>query len=176
MNSLVVLASTFTDVKPGLIIWTWLTFLIVLVILRKVAWGPLLKSVEDREKNIVNAIESAKRERAEAEKLLSEQKSAIAQARQEAAEQVRKTQAEMEKFRDEVMGKARKEADDLKADAKKAIDEERQKAIAELKAESARLAVQVAEKLLGERLDDAKHQQLAQQFVSDLAGKKQPSA
>jgi F-type H+-transporting ATPase subunit b len=170
------LASTFTDVKPGLIIWTWLTFLVVLVILRKVAWGPLLKSVEDREKNIVNAIESAKRERAEAEKLLAEQKTAIAQARQEAADQVRKTQADMEKFRDEVMGKARKEADDLKVDAKKAIEEERSKAVADIKREAAGLAVQVAEKLLAERLDDTKHQQLAQQFVTDLSGQKRPSA
>lgn len=173
MNTLV-LASSFTDVKPGLIIWTWITFIVVLLILRKVAWGPLLKSVDDREKNIVNAIESAKRERTEAEKLLAEQKSAIAQARQEAADQVRKTQAELEKFREELMGKARKEADDLKAEARRTIDEERLKAIADIKGEAVKLSLQVAEKLLKERLDDAKHQALAQQFVTDLS--KKPSA
>jgi F-type H+-transporting ATPase subunit b len=174
MNALV-LASSFTDVKPGLIIWTWITFIVVLLVLRKVAWGPLLTSVEAREKNIVNAIDSAKRERAEAEKLLAEQKSAVAQARQEAAEQVRKTQADLEKFRDELMAKARKEADELKLDARRTIDEERVKAVAELKGEAVRLSLQIAEKLLGERLDDAKHQQLAQQFVTDL-GKKTPTA
>jgi F-type H+-transporting ATPase subunit b len=174
MNTLV-LASSFTDVKPGLIIWTWITFIVVLLILRKVAWGPLLKSVEDREKNIVNAIDSAKRERAEAEKLLGEQKSAIAQARAEAAEQVRKTQAELEKFREDLMGKARKEADDLKVEARRTIDEERVKAVAEIKAEAVKLSLQVAEKLLTEKLDDAKHQALAQQFVADLS-KKTPSA
>ncbi len=174
MNALV-LASSFTDVKPGLIIWTWITFIVVLLVLRKVAWGPLLTSVEGREKNIVNAIESAKRERAEAEKLLAEQKSAVAQARQEAAEQVRKTQADLEKFRDELMAKARKEADDLKLDARRTIDEERVKAVAEIKGEAVRLSLQIAEKLLVERLDDAKHQQLAQQFASDL-GKKPPTA
>lgn len=175
MNALV-LANSFTDVKPGLIIWTWITFIVVFLALRKMAWGPLLKSVEDREKNIVNAIESAKRERAEAEKLLGEQKTAIAQARQEAAEQVRKTQADMEKFRDELMGKAKKEAEDLKADARRSIEEERAKAVSDIKAEAARLSIQVAEKLLVEKLDDSKHQQLAQQFVSDLAQKKLPSA
>lgn len=175
MNALV-LASSFTDVKPGLIIWTWITFIVVFIALRKMAWGPLLKSVEDREKNIVNAIESAKRERAEAEKLLAEQKTAIAQARQEAAEQVRKTQADMEKFRDELMGKAKKEAEDLKIDARRSIEEERSKAVSDIKAEAARLSIQVAEKLLGEKLDDGKHQQLAQQFVADLAQKKMPSA
>ena len=88
MNLLVLTSNVFTDVKPGLIIWTWITFIIVAIILRKFAWGPLLSAVESREKNITNAIESAKRERAEAEKLLSEQKSAVAQARQEAADAV----------------------------------------------------------------------------------------
>lgn len=175
MNLLVLASNSFTDVKPGLIIWTWITFIIVLIILRKFAWGPLLSAVEGREKNITNAIESAKRERAEAEKLLSEQKTAIASARQEAAEAVRKTQADMEKFREELMTKARKEADSLKLDAQRAINEERAKAVAELKAESAKLAITIAEKLLAERLDDAKHQALAQQFVQDL-GKHQPPA
>jgi len=168
MNVLV-LASTFTDVKPGLIIWTWITFLIVLVILKKFAWGPLLSAVDSREKNIVNAIESAKRERIEAEKLLVEQKTTIIQARQEAAEQVRKTQADMEKLREELMAKARKESEELKADARRSIEEERTKAVNELKVEAVKLSIQVAEKLLAERLDDAKHQQLAQQFVSDLS-------
>jgi len=174
MNSLV-LASSFTDVKPGLIIWTWITFIVVLFILRRVAWGPLLKSVEDREKNIVNAIDSAKRERSEAEKLLGEQKTAVAQARQEAADQVRKTQADLEKFRDELMGKARKEADDLKAEARRTIDEERLKAIANIKGEAVKLSLAIAEKLIAEKLDDAKHQALAQQFAVDLS-RKTPNA
>ncbi len=174
MNHLV-LASSFTDVNPGLIIWTWITFAVVAVLLKKFAWGPLLQMVAEREKNIVNAIESAKRERAEAEKLVGEQKTAVAQARQEAAEQVRKTQADMEKFREELMAKARKEAEDMKVDARRTIDEERNRAVAEIRTEAVKLSLQVAEKLLGEKLDDTKHQQLAQQFVSDLA-KKGPTA
>ncbi len=175
MNFLLLASNTFTDVKPGLIIWTWITFIIVAIILRKFAWGPLLSAVEGREKSIINAIESAKRERAEAEKLLGEQKTAIASARQEAADAVRKTQAEMEKFREELMNKARKEADSLKLDAQRAINEERVKAIAEIKGEAVKLSIAIAEKLLGENLNDAKQQALAQQFVQDL-GKKTPSA
>lgn len=176
MNTLLLASNAFTDVKPGLIIWTWITFIVVAVLLRKFAWGPLLSSVEGREKSIVDAIESAKRERAEAEKLLGEQKTAIAQARQEAADAVRKTQADMEKFRDELMNKARKEADALKADAQRAIVEERTKAIVEIKAEAVKLSIAIAEKLLNEKLDDAKHQQLAQQFVADLAKQQTPTA
>ena len=110
-----VLASQLHEVRPGLIFWTIVTFLIVVFVLRAKAWGPILGLVEEREKQITNAIESAKRERAEAEKLLAEQKTAIAEARREAAEMMRKNQAEMERFREELMAKSRKEAEELKA-------------------------------------------------------------
>ena len=174
MNFLV-LAAGFTDVKPGLIFWTLITFLIVAFVLRRAAWGPILKAVNEREKAIAGSIEAAKRERAEAEKLLGEQKTAIAGARAEAAEMMRKNQADMEKFREDLMGKSRKEADELKADARRSIEEEKNKAVAELKAQAVSLAIQVAEKLIEEKLDDAKHKALAEKFVADL-GTKRPTA
>ena len=79
MNFLL-LAAPFTDVRPGLIIWTLITFVIVFFLLRRMAWGPILKAVDEREKAISGSIEAAKRERAEAEKLLGEQKTAMAPA------------------------------------------------------------------------------------------------
>lgn len=173
MNHLLVLAAGgITDVKPGLVFWTLVTFIIVAFVLRRSAWGPILKAVEEREKGIANAVESAKRERAEAEKLLGEQKTAIAGARAEAAEMMRKNQADMEKFREDLMGKSRKEAEELKADARRSIEEEKNKAVAELKAQAVSLAIQVAEKLIDEKLDDAKHKALAEKFVNDLSAKR----
>jgi F-type H+-transporting ATPase subunit b len=174
--NLVLFAAGFTDVRPGLIIWTLITFIIVGFILKRVAWGPILKAVNEREKAISDSIESAKRERAEAEKLLTEQKTAVAAARQEAAEALRKNQADMEKFREELMGKARKEAEDLKADARRSIEEDRNKAVAEIKGQAVTLALQVAEKLLEEKLDPAKHQALAEKFVADLGKQQTPRA
>lgn len=169
MNSFLLLAvGSLTDVDPGLIFWTLVTFIIVAIVLRKVAWAPLLKAVDEREKQIHGSIEAAKRERAEAEKLLADQKTAIAAARAESADAVRKTQAEMERFREELMAKSRKEAEDLKADARKTIEAERNKAVTEIKGEAVNLAIQIAEKLLAEKLDDTKHRALAEQFVADL--------
>jgi F-type H+-transporting ATPase subunit b len=166
--SFLVLASGFTEIRPGLIFWTIITFLLVFFLLRAKAWKPVLALVEEREKQINNAIESAKRERAEAEKLLAEQKTAIAEARREAAEHLKKSQADMEKFREELMAKSRREAEQLKADAKRAIDDERVKAVAELKAEAVGLGIQIAEMLLTEKLDDARHRKLAEQFIEKL--------
>ena len=80
----VLAASSFVEVRPGLIFWTIVTFVLVLLVLRAKAWGPILSLVEEREKQISSSIESAKRERAEAEKLLDEAKKAIAAARRSA--------------------------------------------------------------------------------------------
>lgn len=161
-----------TDVQPGLIFWTLVTFIIVAFVLRRVAWGPLLQAVNEREKQIQSSIDAAKRERAEAEKLLSEQKTAIAAARAESAEALRKTQSDMEKLREDLMGRSKKEAEELKADARKTIEAEKVKAISDLKIEAGTLAIQIAEKLLNEKLDETKHRAMVDQFVQDLG--KQP--
>lgn len=164
----VLLAASFTDVRPGLIFWTLVTFLILFFILKAKAWGPILSVVAERERSITQAIESAKRERAEAEKLLAEQKTAIADARREAAEMMRKNQSDMERFRDELMAKSRKEAEELVATGRRQIADEKMKAIAEVKGMAVDLALEVAQKLLNERLDDARHRSLAEQFVQQM--------
>jgi F-type H+-transporting ATPase subunit b len=168
-SPLLLASSNLTEVRPGLIFWTLVTFVLVAFVLRRRAWGPILQLVEEREREIVNAIESAKRERAEAEKLLSEQKAAIAEARREAGEMMRKNQAEVEKFREELMGRARAEAESAKQEAQRAIQDERAKALVELKSSAANLAVDIAKKLLGQELNDEKHRALAQEFLDQLS-------
>ncbi|ATB30442.1 F0F1 ATP synthase subunit B [Melittangium boletus] len=167
----VLAASSIVEVRPGLIFWTLVTFIIVAIVLRWKAWGPILAVVEEREKQLTSSIDAAKRERAEAEKLLAEQKTAIAEARREAQEMLRRNQQEVEKFREELMAKSRKEADEFKASAQREIEEQKAKAIAQVKAMTVDLAVEVAGKLLSERLDDTKHRALAEQFVKDLPTK-----
>src|SRR5438876_11208469 len=105
MHTLVLASGSLTDVQPGLVFWTLITFIIVAFVLRRVAWGPLLQAVNDREKQIQSSIDAAKKERAEAEKLLAEQKTAIAAARSEAAEALRKTTSDRERLREERMAK-----------------------------------------------------------------------
>ena len=168
MNVLVLAAGSIIDVRPGLIFWTIITFVLVFLVLRAKAWRPILTLVDEREKEIRNAIESAKRERAEAEKLLTEQKAAIGEARREAVEMQRKAQADMERFRDELKAKARAEAEALKAEAIKVIEDERGKALADLRREAAAMAIQIAERLIQKNLDDATHRKLAEDFVAQL--------
>ncbi|MGA9526073.1 MAG: F0F1 ATP synthase subunit B [Myxococcaceae bacterium] len=172
--NLIVLAASFTEIRPALIFWTLVTFAFVALVLRWKAWGPILSLVDEREKQIQNAVDSAKRERAEAERLLAEQKNAAAEARRESAEMMRKAQADMEKYREELKSTAAKEAADLKVQAGREINDQKAKAIAEVRSVAATLAIEVAEKLLNERLDESKHRALAEQYIEQLS--KSPSS
>src|SRR5512141_3439272 len=117
----VLAAGGITDINPGLTLWTAITFLVLLFVLRRFAWGPIVGMLNEREKTIRDALEEAKRERAQAEKLLAEQKEALAQAQREAAEIARRNQQEVEVLRQELTARARKEADELLHDARRQI-------------------------------------------------------
>ena len=164
----VLAAGGLTDINPGLTLWTGITFLVLLVVLGKFAWGPIVKMLAEREATIRDAIESAKKERAEAERLLSEQKQALAQAQREAAELARRNQQEVESLRQELTARARKEADELVATARQQIAEEISKARAELKAQGADLAIDAAGRLVKANLDDKAQRVLVEEYIAQL--------
>jgi len=167
MPSLLAVAD-LTQVNPGLIFWTLVTFIVLIFVLGKTAWKPILGLIEEREKAIVDAVDSAKRERAEAERLLAEQKSAIADARREAAEMMKRNRDEVEKFREELMAKSKKDADDLLVAARRSLEEEKAKAIAEVKQKAVDLVIAATGKLLGENLDEGKQRQLVNEYIEKL--------
>lgn len=170
--SLTLLATSLTEIRPALIFWTLVTFGIVALVLRWKAWGPILALVDEREKQIQNAVDAAKKERADAERLLGEQKTAISEARRESAEMMRRAQADMEKFREELKTQATREAAELKTQAAREIEEQKKKAIAEVRSLAANLSIDVAAKLIGENLDETKQRALAEQYIDQLAGNK----
>ncbi len=165
----VLAVSNLVSVQPGLIFWTLVTFFLVALLLRRVAWGPILRVVDDREKTIAASIESAKRERAEAERLLAEQKDAIQKARAEAAEMMRKNAEDVEKLRNELVSKARAEAEAQKTDALREIENERVRAVNDVKKVAADLAIQITEKLLNKQLDDKTQKDLANQYLAEVS-------
>lgn len=170
MNPLVSppLAAGIMELSPGLTLWVAITFLVLIVVLAKVAWGPIVKVLDERERTIRDAIEQAKKERAEAEKLLAQQKESLAQARREAADLAKRNQQEMEGLRAELTAKARKEADDLVATARRTIEEETRKAAAELKAQVADLAVGAATRIVKSSLDEKAQRALVEEYLREL--------
>ncbi len=164
----VLAAGGIADINPGLTLWTAITFLLLLVVLSKFAWGPIVKMLNEREGTIREAIESAKKERAEAEKLMAEQKAALATATREAAELAKRNQAEVETLRQELTAKARKEADELVASARKQIVEEKAKAVTELRGMVADLAIEAAGKLVKANLDEKAQRALVEDYLKQL--------
>lgn len=161
-------AGSLTSINPGLTLWTAITFILLLVVLSRYAWGPIVKMLNERERTIKDAIEAAKKERHDAERLLAEQKEGLARAQREAAELARRNQQEVEALRQELTARARKEADDLVATARQQIAEELSKARAELKAQVADLAIDAAGRLVKANLDDKAQRQLVEEYIAGL--------
>ncbi len=163
-----VLAAGIMDLNPGLTLWTAITFLLLIIVLGKYAFGPIVKMLDEREKNIRDAIDQAKNERAEAEKLLAQQKESLLKAQREAAELAKRSQQEMEAYRSQLTAQAKKESDELVASARKQIEEEKSKAVAELRAQVADLAVGAASRIVKSSLDDRTQRQLVDEYIKDL--------
>jgi F-type H+-transporting ATPase subunit b len=170
MNALAtpVLAAGIMDLNPGLTLWTAITFLFLILVLWKFAFGPIGKMLTERENTIRDAIDSARKEREEAEKLLAQQKDALVKAQRDAAELAKRNQQEMEAFRSQLTAQARKEADDMVAAARKSIEEERKLAVAQLRAEVADLAVAAAARIVKSSLDEKAQRQLVDEYIKDL--------
>src|SRR5438045_8560378 len=135
------LAAGLTDVNFALSFWTFITFALLIVVLGKFAWGPILQMIETREKTIAEAIESAKRERAEAEKAAAEMRASLDKAHAEAAELVRRNQQEVAAAKAELIAQARKESEDLLKQARAKIEEERRADVAVLRSQVDALAL-----------------------------------
>jgi len=166
----VLAAGSITDINPGLTLWTAITFVLLLAVLGRFAWGPIVRMLADRERNIREAIEAAKKERGEAERLVAEQKEALARAQREMADIAKRNQQEVESFRQELTARARKEADDLVASARQQIAEETAKASAQLRSQVADLAIEAAGRLVKANLDDRTQRQLVDEYIAQLPG------
>ena len=170
MNTLVtpVLAAGIMDLNPGLTLWTAITFLVLIAVLGKFAWGPIIKMLDERERTIREAIDQAKKERAEAERMLVEQKASLAAAQREAALLAQRSKQEVEAMRLELTARARKEADDLVAQARQQIQEEKAKALLELKGQVADLAIEAARRLIQSSLDEKAQRALVEEYIAQL--------
>jgi F-type H+-transporting ATPase subunit b len=162
------LAAGLTDINVALVVWTLVTFGLLLIVLKRFAWQPILEMIESREKTIAEAIESAKRERAEAEKAAADMRASLEKARTEAADLIRRNQAEVAAAKTELMAQARKESEALLAQARLTIEEERRAAVAGLRAQVVDIAIEAAGRLLQTQMDEKKQRQLVEEYLARL--------
>ena len=152
--------------KLGLIIWTLVAFVIVLYILAKYAWKPILKSLDDRQKNISDSILSAENMKKEMEHMQSENEALLAKAREERSQMMREAKEMRDKMIQDAKEQARKETNKIVADAQSVINQQKMAAITDLKNQVGILVLEVSEKVLRRELNNKEDQET---YIQQLA-------
>jgi F-type H+-transporting ATPase subunit b len=156
------------DTNPGLIVWTILSFLVLLIVLAKFAWNPILKMLGDREGQIRSALEQAERARTEASEMMKQNEKNLARAEEEYQKMIREGKAFAEKMKDEIVVKAKQQAQQELKQAAEEIQRNVEAAKLQLRSEVAGLAIQAAEKILEETLDANRQKKLTDSVINKL--------
>lgn len=150
----------------GLIVWTFLAFIIVLFILKKYAWGAILKGLKERESNIANSIASAEKVKQEMAQLKSDNETLLQTAREERAAMLKEAKEIKEKMINDAKDEAKSQAAKIIADAQASIHTQKMAALTDIKNQVGKMVVEVSEKILRKELSDKANQE---SYISKLA-------
>ena len=156
------------QLDPGLFVWTILTFLVLLGVLAKFAWNPLLKMLKDRENLIRSSLDDAEKAQMELARLNSEGEAIINKALSEAQTILAEGKAAASKLKDETLNEAKDQAKSILSDAEKRIRIEKDKAIAEIKSEVVDLSLSVATKLIKKNISREDNQALIDDSLENV--------
>ena len=152
----------------GLFFWQTIVFLVLLFLMAKFAWNPILNSIRNREQSINDALASAENARKEMQNLKSDNEQLMKEARAERDAILKEARELKEKVISDASEEAKVKADKIVADAKKSIELEKQSAMAELKNHVAELSVEIAEKIVRKELSSKNEQhQMIEKMIGD---------
>ena len=152
----------------GLMFWTLIIFIVLLVVLSRAAFKPMIAAVESREKALEDAIAKAQADREAAAKILAEHQAQLDQARGEAQKLIAEGRTVGDKIRAEMVEETRGQQQEMLERARREIESEKQRAIADLRREAVELAIAGASKVIEKNLDDASNRQIVESFLSSI--------
>ena len=153
----------------GLVFWTSLVFIILLFLLAKYAWKPILGAVSAREEKINNALEAAEKAQKDMQELQSKNEGLLKEARAERDAMLKESKELATKLVEDAKAQSKVEAAKIIEDARQSIELEKSAAIAELKSQVASISLEIAERILeGELASDAKQKALADKLAEDI--------
>ncbi|WP_026583387.1 F0F1 ATP synthase subunit B [Bacillus sp. J33] len=170
-NSLV-LGAAGGGFNGGDILYQLVMFIILLALLKKFAWGPLMGIMQQREEHIAGEIEAAEQSRAEAKKLLEEQRTLLKEARTEAQGLIENAKKQGDVQREEIIAAARTEADRIKESAKLEIEQQKEQAVAAIREQVASLSVLIASKVIEKELSAADQEKLINEYIQEAGEKR----
>lgn len=154
----------------GLLFWMLVSFSIVLFLLKKYAWKPIMKSLNEREQNITEALNTARKAKEEMAALKSDNERLLNEARGERDKLLKEARDMKDSIIAEAKGKAQTEANKIMASAREAINNEKMSAITELKNQVAKMSIEIAEKILRHELsNDEKQKALMENLIKDIS-------
>ena len=156
------------QVDPGLFIWTIVTFLVLLTLLAKFAWSPLLIALESRQALIRKALDDAQQARQELERLNLESAQIINRARVEAEAVITQSRADGDRLREEIRAKARTEADHIVKNAERQIQLETTRALEQIRREAVELSVMIASKIIQRNLTKEDNERLIDEALKQV--------
>lgn len=163
------LQSSLASPALGTVFWTTLIFLLLLLLLYKYAWGPIMKAVNAREEMIRSSLESAEKAREEMKVLQADNEIILRKAREERDKILRDARVAYDRMMTEAKEKSQSESDAMVRRAKELIEREKVTAITEMKREVASLAIEVASKVVGEKLkSDDEQMKLIDRYISEI--------
>ena len=155
-------------VHGGTLFWSVVTFLLLLFVLKKVAWIPIIEALENREAEIKQALNSAEKARENAEKASKDYDNLVKKARAEAQEIIMESKVTGERVRSEIKEIAEKEANEILEKAQNQIIAEREKAINEIKAVVVDFSIQAASKVIEKNLDSADNKRIINDTIEGI--------
>jgi F-type H+-transporting ATPase subunit b len=165
---MLVATNPLISVTPGLMIWTIVCFLVTLFVLKKFAFGPIQKTIDERRERIRQSLEEADRARDEARKLIEEHRALIRQARQESDEILSEARHVADAQRERVREETEADRQRRLEETKRQIEAETRRALEQIRQEVASLALEAAQKVTRNALDDADQRRLIEDAISEL--------
>ncbi len=156
---MILLANSLTTPAIGTLVWSALIFGLFFLILTKFAWKPILAAVKARDEMIRSSLESAEKAREEMLKLQSDNEAILRKAREEREVILKEAREVRDKLISEAKGKASEEAEKLVEKARAGIESEKRKALSEIHEQVASISVEIASRLLGEKLKQTGEQE-----------------
>ena len=159
------------SVNPGLIFWTIVSFLLLLFLLGKMAWGPIVAALDRREAAIRDAVLAADNARVEAQRVIEENKRLLAKAADDANATREKAIRDAEARANAIFNEAQSKADAQIERARREIGLEEERAIAAVRKQAVDLSIEAASRLLGRTLNTDDNRRLVEQFLKEIEKK-----
>jgi len=161
-------STSLVNVSPSMVGLTWITFILMTFVLWKFAWRPILKALDMREDSIRKALDDAEKARSETADLEARQQQILKDSRSEAQKILEDARDAARHTAESIQSRAGQEARELIENAKKEISGATEKARAELRRESAELAIAMATKVIGDNMDSDKNRAIVQKMMKEM--------